>query len=147
MSCFSPLQAWRGKFGKSGKRSIVFRRSEADGHCESHELLLPCGQCVGCKLEYSRQWAMRCVHEASLYSENCFVTLTYNEANLPRDGMLCLRDFQLFMKRLRKFSGRGVRFFACGEYGSDKGRPHYHACIFNFFFQIGYLGRFLVLVR
>lgn len=66
-----------------------------------HELTLPCGQCIGCKLEHSRQWAMRCIHEAQLHSNNCFITLTYAPENLPPDGGLIKRDFQLFMKRLR----------------------------------------------
>lgn len=36
------------------------------------------------------------------------------------------------MKRLRKECGAGIRFFACGEYGPKLGRPHYHACLFNY---------------
>lgn len=56
------------------------------------------------------------------------MTLTYKEP--PEDGSLCYRDFQLFMKRLRK-TGRRARFFMCGEYGDLNGRPHYHACLFN----------------
>lgn len=92
---------------------------------------LPCGRCVGCRLERSRQWAIRCVHEASLYENNCFITLTYNDANLPKGKTLVLRHFQLFMKRLRKKFGEDIRFYHCGEYGEQFGRPHYHACIFN----------------
>lgn len=94
---------------------------------------VPCGQCIGCRLERSRQWAIRCVHEASLHDANCFITLTYNNANLPSDGSLDLDHFQRFMKRLRKKHGE-VRFFHCGEYGSSLGRPHYHACLFGFDF-------------
>lgn len=95
---------------------------------------LPCGQCVGCRLERSRQWAMRCYHEASLFEHNCFITLTFNSQHLPEDMSLDVRDWQLFMKKLRKKYGSGIRFFHCGEYGSHKGRPHYHACLFNFDF-------------
>ena len=95
---------------------------------------LPCGQCVGCRLERSRQWAIRCVHEASLYEDNCFITLTYNNQYLPPDGSLRVRDFQLFMKRLRRSHGPNIRFYHCGEYGEQYGRPHYHACLFNFDF-------------
>ncbi len=117
-------------------------------------LRLPCGRCIGCRLERSRQWAMRCVHEASLYENNCFITLTYDDENLPVDGSLNLKHFQDFMKRLRsRFSESPIRFFHCGEYGSackvcglsrprcscvsfipGIGRPHYHACLFNFDF-------------
>jgi len=92
---------------------------------------IPCGQCVGCRLERSRQWAIRCVHEASLHQHNCFVTLTYNDANLPPGQSLNYRHFQLFMKRLRKRLGDDIRFYMCGEYGENFGRPHYHAILFN----------------
>lgn len=99
-------------------------------------LYLPCGQCVGCRLERSRQWAMRCMHEASLYKRNCFITLTYRDDCLPANGSLNYRDFQLFMKRLRKsFPNSRIRFYMCGEYGEDFNRPHFHACLFNFDFE------------
>lgn len=88
--------------------------------------LVACGRCRGCRLEYSRQWAVRCMHEASLFAENCFVTLTYSDA--PKD--LRYPDFQLFMKRLRRSRGR-CSFYMSGEYGEDNGRPHYHACLFG----------------
>jgi hypothetical protein len=51
-------------------------------------LKIPCGQCIGCRLEYSRQWAMRCHHEASLHIFNSFITLTYDPEHLPQDGSL-----------------------------------------------------------
>lgn len=98
-------------------------------------LTIPCGQCIGCRLERSRQWATRCLHEASLYEENCFVTLTYSEDKIPPFGSLRKRDFQLFMKRLREyFPSSRIRFFHCGEYGSLTKRPHYHCLLFNFDF-------------
>lgn len=72
------------------------------------------------------------MHEAKLYDENCFITLTYDEANLPEDVGLRYTDFQKFMKRLRRrFFSRTIRFYMCGEYGEGFGRPHYHACLFN----------------
>lgn len=125
MPCFSPLSAWQTDAG-----AIVF--SERAG--VRRALSLPCGQCVGCRLERSRQWAVRCIHEAQLHSHNCFVTLTYNDANLCESGSLDYRDFQLFMKRLRKVKGR-VRFFMCGEYGDLNSRPHFHACLFGVRFE------------
>lgn len=86
-----------------------------------------CGQCIGCRLEYSRNWAIRCVHESKLYDSNCFVLLTYRDLHFS----LVYRDFQLFMKRLRKHFGVGVRFFMSGEYGTLYSRPHFHAALFN----------------
>lgn len=96
------------------------------------ELRLPCGKCDGCLLERARQWAVRCMHEASLHEDNSFITLTYNDEHLPVYGGLVYDDFQRFMKRLRKFfKGKKIRFFMCGEYGEDRARPHYHACLFG----------------
>lgn len=128
MSCYFPLHAFKAKSKDPSKIAVVFHRSES---WKGEKLDLPCGQCVGCRLERSRQWAVRCMHEASLYDRNCFVTLTYDDRFLPSDGSLRLRDFQLFMKRLRKETGPGVRFFHCGEYGEKFARPHYHALLFN----------------
>lgn len=79
---------------------------------------------------------MRCYHEASLYEQNCFITLTYNDDNLPDIGSLDYEAFQKFMKRLRKrYTGKKIRFYMAGEYGDEKDRPHYHACLFNHDFE------------
>lgn len=126
MSCYHPLTAYKLFDG-----SVVFvERGDV-----VQTLSLPCGQCIGCRLERSRQWAIRCQHEASLYEDNCFITLTYNDFNLPDGGSLVYSDFQRFMKRLRKcYPLSKIRFYMCGEYGDDLSRPHYHACLFNFNF-------------
>jgi len=92
---------------------------------------LPCGQCIGCRLRRARDWSVRIMHEAQTNERSCFVTLTYDEENVPVHGSLKYRDFQLFMKRLRTLTGVKVRFFMCGEYGPENLRPHYHACLFG----------------
>lgn len=131
MKCSRPLRGWVGReLTKAGRRPLVFRGGDAflDLHRE-----VPCGSCPSCLVERSRQWATRCVHEASQYRENAFVTLTYSSENLPMVGSrpsLRPADFVLFMKRLRKARGPGVRFLQAGEYGS-LGRPHHHALLFN----------------
>lgn len=105
-------------------------------------LSLPCGSCVGCRTSRALDWARRCVHEASLYRHNSFLTLTYDDAHLPSGGHLVRRDLQLFIKRLRSAALRvgspvltdksqGIRFFGSGEYGEINGRPHYHVLLFN----------------
>jgi len=130
VACFRPLKAYRTVQG-----AIVFK---CQGHIE-RALILPCGQCVGCRLQRASTWALRCVHEAKQYENNCFITLTYNDLNLPDDGSLRHSDYQKFMKRLKErasyhgFKGK-IRFYMCGEYGEKLGRPHYHACIFNYDF-------------
>lgn len=73
---------------------------------------------------------MRCVHEASLYKRNCFITLTYNDENLPERKKLKQEDFTAFIKRLRK-KQQGIRFYLGGEYGTENDRPHFHAILFN----------------
>lgn len=98
MGCFTPLKAWQSINKKpNGKSSISFSHSH---NCPT-PIELPCGQCSGCRLERSRQWAIRCMHEAQLHYENAFITLTYDEENLPLDNSLNLKHFQDFMKRLR----------------------------------------------
>lgn len=134
MPCYTPLRGYRAAVpNDNGKRPIVF--SPRGGFVDM-PVDIPCGQCIGCRLERSRQWAMRCVHESELYDRNCFITLTYNDACLPDNYSLVKRDFQLFMKRLRRKYWNGkkseaIRFYACGEYGEKTQRPHYHACLFN----------------
>lgn len=94
---------------------------------------IPCGRCIGCRLEYSRQWAVRLMHENQLHDKSCFLTLTYDQEHLPEDLSLHKEHYQKFMKRLRKSLGRErIRFFACGEYGDLNARPHYHAIIFGY---------------
>lgn len=135
MSCFKPLTGWYSKFkNASGKRSIVFNSREAlDPY---HSLSIPCGQCIGCRLEKSRQWAIRCSLESQLYQNSYFLTLTYDDEHLPKNGSLVPEDLQKFLKRLRRYidyhgSDEKIRFFACGEYGENFSRPHYHAIIYN----------------
>lgn len=141
MPCYYPVQGWKSRHvNPSGKRSIVFNAAEgfADMPVE-----LPCGRCRGCRLENSRQWAMRCVHEASLHEENCFLTLTYAPEHMPSDWSLNKQDHQRFMKRLRRAfpreEGNRIRYFHCGEYGELNNRPHYHTLLFNFDFADRYL--------
>lgn len=89
-----------------------------------------CGQCMECRLAYSREWAVRITHEARMHERNCFLTLTYDEVNLPQYGQLLKRDLQLFFKRLRLITGP-FRYVACGEYGELRRRPHFHVCLFG----------------
>ena len=139
MVCYHPITAYQLHQCKSnGKKAIVF--GVPDSRYGYDVINLPCGQCIGCRLERSRQWATRCVHEASLHERNCFLTLTYDDEHIrwsPFTGEQTLykRDLQLFMKRLRKYvEPIKVRFFACGEYGDSSNRPHYHVILFGYDF-------------
>lgn len=137
MPCYRPIQAFKYTM-PDGKCEIVFSNGLGKVYLANHvitvpdALSLPCGRCIGCRLEKSRQWAMRCMHEASLHEDNMFLTLTYDEKHLPPDLSLDKSVFQRFIKRLRKhFDGIKIRYFHCGEYGDRYKRPHYHALIFG----------------
>lgn len=130
MPCYSPRKCYFSLYpNPSGKRSVIY--SKNSGADRKSPVTLPCGSCAGCRLERSRQWAVRIMHEASLYSSNAFVTLTYRDSDLPADFSLSKAPFQAFMKALRNRLGSGIRYYYCGEYGEKFGRPHFHACLFN----------------
>ncbi len=122
--CYSPLKGWKDT--ETG--GIVFK-----GLGTEETMEVACSQCLGCRLDRSRMWAMRIAHEASLHEHsggNCFVTLTYRDRAecddeqlrngyfIPEDWSLHKSHFQLFMKRLRKQLANKIRFFHCGEYGN-----------------------------
>lgn len=146
ISCKHPLTAVDLGFQVNGKKNIkIINIFEADKYPKDKIIKLPCGQCVDCRLEYSRQWANRCMLELQYHDSSYFVTLTYDDAHVPKSYYsdpetgeafesltLQKRDFQLFMKRLRKkFSDQKIRFFMAGEYGDETKRPHYHAILFG----------------
>lgn len=137
MPCYKPITAWRPLHADcNGKKPLVFGHERTD-----HEPVeIACGKCIGCRLEHSRQWALRCVQELSEHDDAMFLTLTYDERHIPTDHSLDKPEFQKFMKRLRKHAHpQKVRFFMAGEYGQGDelnklGRPHYHAIIFGYRF-------------
>jgi hypothetical protein len=150
MACHYPLKGYQ--FGttinnKPNYKITSYDTILYDENGQPREYIeVPCGRCAGCRLEYSRVWADRCMAEATLHETSWFVTLTYNEEHVPYSEKvidlgtgeliyktLCKRDVQLFMKRLRKnyqFNNK-IRFYLAGEYGSDTARPHYHAILFG----------------
>lgn len=140
MGCDFPMYGYRSPAINpgTGKRSIIFNPMKS---VNSHNpILVPCGNCTGCKLEKARTWAIRCHHESRLHNQNAFLTLTYNDQHLPEDYSVHPRELQLFMKRLREYldrkeEGTKVRFYACGEYGSATLRPHYHILLFGYQFS------------
>jgi hypothetical protein len=125
MSCFHPLYGFKSSSGKWLSKQTYYKQEP---------MTVPCGQCTGCRSEYSRQWALRNMHEASLYADNSFITLTYDKKNLPQNNSLEKKAFPKFIRSLRqKNKGTKIRYYACGEYGDNFGRPHYHAILFNYF--------------
>lgn len=105
--------------------------------CERVEV--PCGKCAACQMNARQQWVQRLVYEFKAAKTAAFVTLTYDDEHLyiNENGVPSVnkRDVQLFMKRLRKEFGSGLRFFLMSEYGDDPRytqRPHYHMLLFNY---------------
>lgn len=151
MRCLDP----RNVGFKSDGKTIAW----SEKHCDKQYAFfrLPCGKCIECRLEYARQWAVRCVHEAKMWNDNSFITLTYDEHSVT--DKLYYVHFQDFMKRLRddrfrsfikqegftrdswsrllpsvrseRYSQHNIGMFVTGEYGDRKKRPHWHAIIFN----------------
>lgn len=131
MGCDHPLTAYRSKDVNpaTGKRKLVFDKRLSHSGVP---IKLPCGRCMGCRLEHSRQWAIRCMHEKQLHGLNTFLTITYDDKHLPKDGSLVREAPQLFLKRLRDaVSPTRFRFYGCGEYGERSNRPHYHFILFG----------------
>ncbi len=124
MACTRPLKGYAAPDGK-----ISFKDATHSRGFRNPSVVVKCGQCLGCRMERKRGWAIRAVHEAQMHGSNCFLTLTYDNEHLPRDGSVVVRDWQLFAKRVRKEMGP-FRFLHCGEYG-ELLRPHYHACVFG----------------
>ncbi len=149
MSCYHPQNAVvLGVDPSTGKKKLKFLGADVVAsvlYPGKEVLQVPCGQCIGCRIDRSRQWANRCMLELQYHDSAYFVTLTYDDFHVPKSYYpdpetgeahtsltLCKRDFQLWMKRLRKkFSDDKIRFFACGEYGGQTKRPHYHAIVFG----------------
>lgn len=166
ISCYHPLTAiWTGCYTDKGKKDYVIVSGEVDymnldmfkrmfkgrdydnkalvydnkfhtGKMFKEFLPVPCGRCIGCRLDYSRSWAVRCLLESKEHEDNQFITLTYDDAHLPKDHSVHKRDVQLFLKRLRKYikyhlNIDNIKYYACGEYGDKSERPHYHLILFG----------------
>jgi hypothetical protein len=115
--CLFPIRAQKNE---NGKPSI-----DPEG-----DILLPCGKCYECKSKRASEWALRCRHEISCHDENCFLTLTYDDENLPSQ-LIVKEYFQKFIKRLRKTTPNKVKYIVSHEYGGKSGRPHHHAILFG----------------
>lgn len=143
MACYHPLKAFKVGVNPENGHDVlrICSYNTLNVVTDCGELVedftpIPCGKCVGCRFDYSRQWANRLLCEMTFYPDSSwFLTLTYDNAHLPLNdkgmGILCKRDVQLFFKRLRKVYGSGIRFYLAGEYGGQTLRPHYHTIVFN----------------
>lgn len=128
MPCFYPRVGYRGPGGQfvSGSNKSGTKAP----------MKVPCGCCIGCRMDRARDWGTRIALEASCHDESSFLTLTYSQDSYPVDGSVSVRDLQLFFKRLRKsIEPKKVRYYACGEYGDRSSRAHYHVILFGHQFE------------
>ncbi|AXL15371.1 replication initiator protein [Microviridae sp.] len=124
MACDTPILLCKEGHQINGKGKVY------------HEsLTVPCGKCPPCKLRRVQEWVFRLQQQEKISTNAHFVTLTYNTYHVPisDNGFMTLKksDFQTFIKRLRKTQKTPIKYYACGEYGTKRKRPHYHAIIFN----------------
>lgn len=155
MSCYHPLNMFSYGTHKDKNNKIVQNKIFTDidtteikldsGEILRNYITIPCGKCIGCRLDYSREWANRCLLEMEDHESTLFLTLTYDEEHLPRrfysrldtgetdleSNPLRKKDIQDFHKRLRKSLDYPIRFFSAGEYGDKTQRPHYHGIYFG----------------
>jgi len=133
MACYHPIPAYQDAQGAPVKLWPPVGTATLE---------LPCGTCLGCRTDLATQWAHRAQLEASEWTHNCFLTLTYDDDHLPEEGHLRPEDLQRFIKRLRRAVDRnnpqirtelpqGIRYLASGEYGETSQRPHFHLLLFN----------------
>ena len=168
MSCYKPLIRLYNPDDReqSGRVYSLARFSQLSGKQLKYEdlmynpkiMLIPCGQCIGCRIRQREDWATRIELEARDYpkEEVWFITLTYDDNHVP--GMivktgeimrkvqytwkpgekrpssvqtLMYEDIQKFLKRLRKAYRGKLRYFVAGEYGEQTARPHYHMILYG----------------
>lgn len=133
MSCYSPITLYRSKSGRDRVTGRWPLSTASEGY-RDRPVDVACGRCVGCRLDRSRVWATRLMHELKMHESAYFVTLTYDDEHLvwgSEFATLFPPHVSLFIRSLRKRSKQKVRYYAVGEYGESTGRPHYHAILFG----------------
>lgn len=155
-SCTAPLAFYRAlELDGTPMENIQLTLKKPENMDGYEKIKMPCGKCAECRKAQSREWAVRCCLEMQMHEQNTFLTLTYDDENLPWNGGLDKVHLSLFLKRLRKhiaenspqtwdgigdkhdpesYHDKRIRFFACGEYGERLSRPHYHLIIFGYDF-------------
>lgn len=100
---------------------------------EGYFFVHPCGQCLNCLINNMRAWFVRSHFELKKKDRpyHYFLTLTYNDENLPSDGFCKKEDLKKFLNNLNTSFGLHLRYFATADYGSINNRPHYHAILLS----------------
>lgn len=126
MKCADPVLCYNGKFRHYSLASPTFKAL--------HKLVFDCGKCIFCRKKRSKELAIRCVLHASLYKQNCFLTLTYDETKEGYHNDFQYPDVQRFKKSLRRHCDyhykKKIQVFNVHEYGKN-GKKHWHLVVFN----------------
>lgn len=123
MTCLRPIVIDNPRFNP---KELINERNRP-------KINVPCGKCEFCLSNKRQQWSFRLNAEANYARSAFFVTLTYNDAHLPKDGIANKRDVQNFFKRFRKsIPDYKIKYFLVSEYGETYGRVHYHMLLFNY---------------
>lgn len=142
MACSSPMVAGivpgRTANGKV-RYKFLGKATNWYGPAPVNGKIQPCKQCLECRIAYSQSWAVRLMHESKSHENACFLTLTYDNENLPKNASLNPTHLQTFWRDLRarlnyhyeEESNTKIKYFAVGEYGDKTQRPHYHAALFG----------------
>lgn len=134
MGCYTPLKAVRydGEIVFGQVKPPSAKSIHDESYTEGGSIVyLPCGRCIGCRNDLTKDWAVRCYHEAQMHDVSCVLTLTFDETHLNKKGSLFKPDIQKFLKRVRKKFKKKFSYLYCGEYGSRFERPHYHIILFG----------------
>jgi len=128
MTCISPRMAYKKTNGQFTLAKI------GDSAPIANPILVPCGSCMACRIKHTRDWSTRMVHEAYTHkTPSSFITLTYNDENLPDHNNLVPKHLSDFIRELRrKIRPNKLRYFGVGEFGELSGRAHYHAILFGY---------------
>lgn len=144
MVCYHPVRVYIHKYKRTPTGRQIVEHKPPDslkaikaGLSVWRESYRPCGYCIGCRLDNSRSWAIRCMHEMQLHEQNSFLTFTYDDDHVPWSSLtgeqtLVKKDMQDFWKLLRYyFPEQKIKYLCAGEYGENTHRPHYHAILFG----------------
>lgn len=131
MECGDPVLCYNGD-----KKRIFRNWSMSSDIIRRHaDQIFDCGKCLHCRKAKSQELAMRCVLHSSLYRENCFLTLTYDEKKEGYHNELQYKDIQLFKKSLRRqmdyHQNKKIQIFNVHEYGKNR-KKHWHLVVFNY---------------
>lgn len=120
--CTTPLDLCEPHPDRPNRRLVMSPTDSFDG---GKRYVVPCGNCMSCRLNRARERAVRGVHESKMHKSNLFLTLTYDPEHLPEDLSVSLPHHQQFCRSLRYHAGP-FRYDMCAEYSPLRMRAHYH---------------------